>query len=70
MRHALVAVSEAGLEPFITVHDEILIGGRDQKRAEELRDCMENAANTAYSSAFGNVSFQADSSLGETWGDV
>jgi len=31
---------------------------------------MENAANGAYSDAFGAVDFLAEASLGETWGDA
>lgn len=68
MRHALVAVDSAGLSPILSVHDEILIGGTD--RAEELRETMESAAESAYSSAFAAVKFPASSNIGETWGDV
>jgi DNA polymerase I-like protein with 3'-5' exonuclease and polymerase domains len=70
IRHSLVAVHEAGLEPLLTVHDEILVGDADEAKAEKLREVMESAANEAYTSAFGNVKFLAEASLGGTWGDA
>ena len=70
IRHSLVAVHEAGLEPILTVHDEILVGDADDNKANNLREVMENAANGAYSDAFGDVDFLAEASLGETWGDA
>jgi DNA polymerase I-like protein with 3'-5' exonuclease and polymerase domains len=68
MRHALVAVENAGLNPILSVHDEILIGGTG--RGEELREIMVDAANGAYSDTFNNVQFPASAQSGETWGDV
>ncbi len=68
MRKSLLAVEEAGLAPILSIHDEILIAGTD--RGEELREVMEYAANTAYSSVFTNVQFPASAESGETWGDV
>jgi DNA polymerase-1 len=70
IRHSLVAVNEAGLEPLLTVHDEILVGNADEAKAEKLREVMEDAANKAYTSAFGSVKFLAEASLGGTWGDA
>ena len=70
IRHSLVAVHEAGLEPLLTVHDEILVGHADEAKAEKLREVMESAANEAYTEAFGKVTFQAEASLGGTWGDA
>ena len=70
MRHSLVAVHEAGLEPLLSVHDEILVGGADETKAETLREVMEDAANKAYASTFTDVKFEAEASLGETWGDA
>ena len=68
MRHSLVAVDAAGMEPMLSVHDEVLISGTD--RPEELREVMENAADTAYGDAFSAVQFTASATTGETWGDV
>ena len=70
IRHALVAVHDAGLEPLLTVHDEIIVGGDDPAKAEKLRQAMEGAANGAYPAAFGAVKFLAEATLGQTWGDA
>ena len=70
IRHALVGAHEAGLEPLLTVHDEILVGGADEAKAEKLREVMEDSANGAYTQAFGSVHFAAEASLGGTWGDA
>jgi DNA polymerase-1 len=70
IRHALVAVHDAGLEPLLTVHDEIIVGGNDPAKAEKLRQVMEGAANSAYPDAFGAVKFLAEATLGQTWGDA
>tara|TARA_R100000458_G_scaffold57662_2_gene64190 strand:- start:3914 stop:5575 length:1662 start_codon:yes stop_codon:yes gene_type:complete len=67
MRHSLVAVSEAGLEPILSVHDEIIIPGMLQ--GEKLKEVMEYAANNAYNE-FRNVSFEAEATAGITWGNV
>lgn len=70
IRHSLVAVHEAGLEPLLTIHDEILVGNADERKAEKLREVMEDAANKAYTGTFGSVKFLAEASLGGTWGDA
>tara|TARA_R110002020_G_scaffold232807_3_gene444331 strand:+ start:2076 stop:3743 length:1668 start_codon:yes stop_codon:yes gene_type:complete len=70
MRHALVAAEEAGLEPLLTVHDEILIGGATKERAGKLREVMVHAANSAYTETFNNVTFEAKAGLGDTWGNA
>ena len=68
MRKALVAVDHAGLNPILSVHDEILIGGTDNP--EYLKEVMEDAANSAYPDAFSEIKFPATATTGETWGDV
>jgi len=68
MRAALVAVEDAGLNPILSVHDEILVGGTGQ--GEELKEIMEAAADNAYASTFANITFPASYESGETWGDV
>jgi DNA polymerase I-like protein with 3'-5' exonuclease and polymerase domains len=70
MRRSLVAVSEAGLEPILSVHDEILIGDATEKRASELKEVMEYASNNAWPEVFGSVTFTAEAEMGETWGDA
>jgi len=70
IRNSLVAVHDAGLEPLLTVHDEILVGCADETRAEKLREVMESAANEAYPDDFGSVNFTAEANLGGTWGDA
>lgn len=70
MRKALVAVDVNGLEPVLSVHDEILIDGSDPRRAENLREVMESAANAAYPGAFASVEFKAEAGTGYTWGDL
>jgi len=67
MRHSLVAVAEAGLEPILSVHDEVLIQG--QGEGEKLKELMEYAANNAYTE-FSNITFTASATEGDTWGDV
>ena len=68
LRHALVAVDAVGLDPIVSVHDEILVPG--DKDAQLLQEVMETAAQGAYPDAFGEVKFPAEASSGETWGDV
>ena len=70
IRHSLVAVHEAGLEPLLTVHDEIIVGDANEIKAEMLREVMEDAANRAYTGSFGSVKFLAEATLGDTWGDA
>ena len=68
MREALVAVDEAGLEPILVVHDEIIVDGLD--KGEEVAKIMQESANTAYPDVFGNVDFPAEGGSGATWGHV
>ena len=68
MRHALVVTEEAGLKPLLSVHDEILIGGRS--KGDELCHLMQAAADAAYPDTFNNVKFEASATEGATWGDV
>ena len=70
MRRALVAVDLNGLCPILSVHDEILIDGADQAKADFLREVMESAANEAYPDAFSAVEFKAEAGTGYTWGDL
>lgn len=70
IRHALVAVDEAGLEPILSIHDEILLGNATAERAARLKEVMEHAANSAFPAEFSSVSFVAESTTGETWGDA
>jgi DNA polymerase I-like protein with 3'-5' exonuclease and polymerase domains len=70
MRHSLVAVEEAGLQPILSVHDEILTGAASEAKANQVREAMEHAANTAFPSALGAVRFKAEATTGETWGDA
>ena len=70
LRAALVRVDAAGLEPFLSIHDELLIAGTCPKRAKELQEAMEQAADNAYPDAFHSVRFSAEATTGETWGDV
>ena len=70
MRRALVAVSEAGLEPILTVHDEILVPGQGPEIRAKLEECMADAANRAFPESFGAVRFDCSADSGETWGDV
>ena len=68
MRHSLVAVDQSELTPLLSIHDEIIVRGTGQ--GELLKDIMQTAANTAYPEVFGGVSFDAEFTEGETWGDV
>jgi len=70
MRHSLVAVEEAGLQPILSVHDEILTGAASEAKANQVREAMEHAANTAFPSVLGAVRFKAEATTGETWGDA
>ena len=70
MRHALVAAHDAGLEPLLSVHDEVLVGGRSPAKAAKLLEVMETAANSAFPESFSSVRFTAEGTSGETWGDA
>jgi DNA polymerase I-like protein with 3'-5' exonuclease and polymerase domains len=70
IRHALVAADEAGLQPILSIHDEILVGNATDTRATQLKEVMEHAANQAFPDQLGSVSFAADATMGETWGDA
>lgn len=70
MRHSLVEVEEAGLQPILSVHDEILTGAASEAKANQVKEAMEHAANNAFPSELGSVRFKAEATTGETWGDA
>ena len=70
MRKALVAADAADMEPLLSIHDELLIGGTDKAKAQKLKEVMEYAANNAFPKELSAVCFTADPTHGPTWGDV
>jgi len=66
MRHALVKVNQAGLEPILVVHDEIVCNTLD--RGQEVATIMTQAANEAFGDP--SVDFKADPGQGGTWNDI
>lgn len=68
MRASLIAAENAGLEPILSVHDEIIVRG--QGKEKELAEVMQESAENAFKKYFSAVSFPADGSSGETWGET
>jgi DNA polymerase I-like protein with 3'-5' exonuclease and polymerase domains len=67
IRHAIVGAHEAGLPLMLSVHDEILVEGDHRN---QLKEIMEDCANKAFPEVLGKVSFTAEATYGETWGDT
>ena len=69
VRMAVIAVEEAGLEPILQVHDEILCDWNPTgpSKCGILGDIMEEAANSAFP-ALKEVKFTTDGYEGRTWG--
>lgn len=67
IRHSIVGAHRAGLPLMLSVHDEILVQG-DYR--EELKEVMEFCANNAFPEVLGKVSFTAEATFGNTWGDT
>lgn len=67
MRRALIEVDNAGLEPILVVHDEIVCAGRG--RGPELAELMTWAADEAFPE-LNSLTFNADYGEGDTWADV
>ncbi len=68
MKHALVACEDAGLNPVLSVHDEIV--GDIQGKGAEYAEVMREAANSAYPELLGQVDFTADGGHGTNWADI
>lgn len=68
MRQALFDSECAGLDPILTVHDEIILKGRG--KAQELAELMQKSAEKAFPEALGSVNFPADGSDGPSWGEL
>jgi DNA polymerase I len=69
MRAALIAVDEAGCEPIMSVHDEIITQSPLHKGIEVAR-IMQEAANAAFPDELGAVDFVAAGGEGTRWADV
>lgn len=65
MRRALVALEDQGLEPILTVHDEIVCAALD--KGEEVGRIMQEAAEAALP---GPIGFPVDPGSGDTWAAV
>ena len=52
---------------MLSVHDEILVEGDHRN---QLKEIMEDCANKAFPEVLGKVSFTAEATYGETWGDT
>lgn len=68
MRHALVAVEDAGLRPVLSVHDELV--GDIEGKGPEYAEVMRESANSAFPSLLGSVNFIAEGGHGDTWAAV
>lgn len=69
MRSALVALDEAGAEPILVVHDEIICQN-PLMRGSDVARIMSDAAQNAFPDALGSVRFDCDGGEGERWADV
>jgi DNA polymerase-1 len=68
MKHALVACEDAGLNPVLSVHDEIVTDSKD--KGAECAEVMREAANSAYPAILGDVDFVAEGGQGPTWAAI
>ena len=68
MRQALLDAEIAGLDPILTVHDEIILKGRG--KAQELSESMQKSAEKAFPDRLGSVNFPVDGSDGPSWGEI
>lgn len=67
VRIAVAKAEEAGLDPILQVHDEIVLDGAGKDGI--LRDIMEEAAQSAFA-ATSNMTYKVDAHSGPTWGDA
>lgn len=65
MAASLIACEDAGLEPLLVVHDEVVASTTD---CDKLVATMEHAANTLFPTELGAVRFEADGYTANTWG--
>jgi DNA polymerase-1 len=68
MRRALIDVEKAGLNPILSVHDEIVCQGRGNH--EELARIMQDSAEKAFPKELGMVCFPAEGQSGPSWGEL
>ena len=68
MRHALIGAEEAGLEPILSIHDEIVCKGAGKHK--ELSEIMQLSAEKAFPKVLDTVCFPADGASGPSWGEL
>ena len=67
---SFIRLQEAGLDPRITVHDDVICEV-DEDNAEELHELQKEIMVKAGEELFGDkVPFKVDGDIGKTWGDL
>ncbi len=67
---SVIRLHEAGLDPRITVHDDVICQV-DEDRAEELHELQKQIMVQCGVDLFGDkVPFKVEGSIGKTWGDL
>jgi len=69
IRRAVVALDEAGTEPFLQMHDEVLCQNR-LTTGQDVATIMTQAANEAFPDVLGAVDFAAKGGEGDSWAAV
>ena len=69
IRRAVVALEEAGTEPFLQMHDEVLCQN-PLTTGQDVANIMTEAANKAFPDIFGAVDFAAEGGQGDSWAAV
>lgn len=62
-KKAMVDLNEQGIQPLLTVHDELCFSLKDDKMADTIVDTMENCIET-------RVPFKVDKAVGDNWGEI
>ena len=67
---SVIRLQEAGLDPRITVHDDVICEV-DEENAEELHELQKEIMVKCGEELFGTkVPFKVEGSIGKTWGDL
>ncbi len=69
IRRAVVALEDAGAEPFLQMHDEVLCQSM-LTTGDDVATIMNQAANDAFPELFGAVDFAAAGGHGDSWAAV
>jgi len=69
IRHAVVALEDAGTEPFLQMHDEVLCQNQ-LTSGQDVANIMTEAANKAFPELFSEVDFATEGGQGDSWAAV